>query len=152
MSLLLLICITNFRIISSPFVAYILYLVVWISRLRVIAELRHGDLFHSANIVSRCVEMHAILFNYNYFFNSQGQKTFLDVTLFAVVELLICIHHINCTSVNNEQTVELSISHIFLQYRIWSRWWIVCYCWSFTADQSFWVFLCKGCTTYAAFR
>jgi E3 ubiquitin-protein ligase RFWD2 len=26
---------------------------VWISRLRVIAELRHGDLFHTANIVSR---------------------------------------------------------------------------------------------------
>lgn len=28
---------------------------VYFSRLRVIAELRHGDLFHSANIVSRCV-------------------------------------------------------------------------------------------------
>lgn len=35
---------------------------LWNSRLRVIAELRHGDIFHSANIVSRWVK--SFLFQY----------------------------------------------------------------------------------------
>jgi hypothetical protein len=41
------------------------YLVVaWYSRLRVIAELRHGDIFHTPNIVSRWVEISCILYNF----------------------------------------------------------------------------------------
>lgn len=39
----------DFRSVLATFTQY--------SRLRVIAELRHGDLFHAANIISRLVKM-----------------------------------------------------------------------------------------------
>jgi hypothetical protein len=37
-----------------------------------------------------------------------------------------------------------------LQHRIWPWWWIFCYCWSFTANQSVWLFFCK--ITFSLFQ
>lgn len=53
------VCWISITILSSSIVDHLLFLFFFFgflnSRLRVIAELRHGDLFHSANIVSRWI-------------------------------------------------------------------------------------------------
>ena len=90
----------------------------WNSRLRVIAELRHGDLFHSANIVSRWFNMLLII------------ETLSNVFVF-------------CCFVTSSFP-DLKEYPVLFQHRIWSGWWVICYRWGVEAHKSFWFLIGKN--------
>lgn len=70
------------------------------SRLRVIAELRHGDLFHAANIISRLVKM-VSFYEISFKLPSLVQKKKFPVSVFCEtpsIALAICFLYV-CMSV-----------------------------------------------------
>jgi hypothetical protein len=67
---------------------------VYFSRLRVIAELRHGDLFHSANIVSRCVVCEFLICGLNVTSSRTSAVTWIDKFMFWSSDFkYLCLHY-----------------------------------------------------------